>query len=830
MVHDIDEAFTCFQRFKRDFHQYEGQDLNETATRMKILDVIFIEILGWSRTSIEVEVDVGETEADNKHKLLFADYVVESNYNNYVIEAKRKGRYFSIPSGNRRRYSSSGVIQKSNSEYIDQAKKYMMKIGTPFCVLTNGYQFIIIRRPSATQVRDILVFRSLDDIENNFDIFWGIFNPEADGQGKIDAILKVPDEVRQTSAFNKSLYSNISNTDKFPIPKNISMLTLEEHWNRYFGDLTDDKNIDLLEYCYCDPTGEYQNFAGTIKKRLEASSITAIKTLTVQDEFKTKGNFEQQYLENLQKTPGQVYVLLGEVGAGKSTFIQHFYYFDLQPQDREKILWIRINFLDFNDPISHLNAFIDKEIDKVLQSTRYKHLMLEEWDIIKNIYEREERTFISGMPPFMRAKSDIVEEKLWDHLNDIKRNTDLRLLRTFEYIRDKLGMSVCFAFDNIDQKDFDEQKEVLLIAHQRSANYSSTVITAMRHQSYNQIKNKPPFDALVVYTYRIQPPRVKELFIKRLEALNSYPSHYFIYELAATSEMASKTVKIPLAKFVKILSNTLDKDRESVVERFFENLSGGNMRRILEFFTAMIMSGHTQLYQIVDVIEYIANMENTSIPFDEVLDAIAKENNKFYNSQDSKIFNLFKIHDDGFYSHFTIVRILKYLEEQLNSHPDEANAFVEVDDVLDTFSSNFVDKDRLHAVLYPMLDGFLINSNIGARNTFVGTTAVKISEVGRYYINVLLRDWKYIRNVLVDTSITNPAFFHELQKKFKELMGVLNSNAKMRIQYECVEIFTRYLEAMESEDSKFYIKSPYTSLMADLIRDIHASFVRDKKE
>ncbi|UQZ34620.1 hypothetical protein C2I18_14455 [Paenibacillus sp. PK3_47] len=813
-----DEALTSFLEFKEMFSKLKEENINEATTRLKMIDEFFIKVLGWPKEMIEVELEIGDTAQDNSHKKIYADYMAYSDHNQFIIEAKRTGRYFEIPQGRTKNYkSTASIYNDKNKEFIDQAKRYMYKLGTPYCVLTNGYQFIIIRRSFPNMDKDTIVFRDLDEIERDFVLFWAILNPHGDGPGAIDNYLKAPLEIRQIPSLSLRLYDKIRHEDKYILRQHQSIVATETYLNRFFGDLTVDAQIDLLEKCYCDPFGTYKDFASQLKRKIEPLPIAAITPIKGRDElFKTKSNFEKQYLENLQKNPGSVYVLLGEVGAGKSTFLKHFYCFELQDEDRDNIIWIRLDFLDFNKPVGQLNNFISEQILKRLDSTEYNYMKLDEWETIKRIYQKEFHTFKVGMPPSLQKDEDFIEQKIWELSVDYQRDLEFRLKKTIDYISTALNKSVCFVFDNIDQKTIDEQKEVLLIAHERATAYGSTVITAMRFQSFNLIKNKPPYDALQTITYRIQPPNAGKLLEKRLEALEDYPQEQYVYEYG------NKTVKIPISKFVKILKNTLDKSPEQQVEKLFEELSGGNMRRLLIMFKTAILSENTRLYEVLDFINEIKNIDNTALSYDQVLEGIVREDNRYYSSEECNIFNLFNYQSDGFYSHLTNIYILKYLEEC--SHAGEQ--YVDLNDLLERFSSTILDRQKLEIILTPLLNEYLINSDIGGRDSLIGTNAVQISYTGLYYINVLLSNWKYIFNMMVDTSIRDREHFKNLNEYFRRFQSSRNRISKDRLAYGCVTIFLEYLALQETEDLKYFKPKTTTgkSVVDIIIREANASF------
>ena len=59
---------------------------NEAETRLKIIDQVLFQVLGWTHADVNVEERVGE---DGRTK--FADYVLRTGMTAIVVEAKRWG-------------------------------------------------------------------------------------------------------------------------------------------------------------------------------------------------------------------------------------------------------------------------------------------------------------------------------------------------------------------------------------------------------------------------------------------------------------------------------------------------------------------------------------------------------------------------------------------------------------------------------------------------------------------------------------------------------------------------------------------------------------------
>ncbi|MFM9329051.1 hypothetical protein [Paenibacillus mesotrionivorans] len=817
-----DESLKIFLELKKEYIGFSEEDLNETETRLKILDSMLTQVLGWPQSQIKAEVPLGETEADNNHKKLYIDYLLISDHNNFLLEAKKTGASIQLANSTHRTFVRGGVVYNSNKKFLDQAKNYMVKLGTPFSLVTNGHIFIVQRMPIFEHSKNLLVFKSWDDIESKFIDFWNILSPYSNGIEALDLILNTPDELRSPPAYRKKLYDHLQKKDKFPLATSDITLAIEDHLDRFFGDLNSEYLMDL---CYCDPSPDItSSLTDNLRRRLVVEPVSTVQLVSTKTVYGVDGNFGRDYLSTISQE-GTVYVLLGEVGAGKSTFLTHFYLKELDDNIKDQLIWIRINFLNFTDfGLEKLNSFITSEIYKILDS-EYSHLSLTKWEIREAIYEKEVSEFSESLPEPLRQEKSFYIKELYTYIMSLVNSKEEHLEKIFSYIKYKLNKNVCFVFDNIDQRPADQQREVLMIAYNRSKIYKGTVITAMRHQYYYMIKGKPPFDAISVHDYRIQAPKIRDLLEKRLEAFNKFPSKDVIYDLRG------KTIKIPIEKFVRILRNTIQNQDE--VNLFFENISGGNMRRLLEMFKAFVLSENSKIHEIIRIRRIVENVDNVSVDFQYVLDSIVRENQKFYNSEISLIKNLFLYYNDGFYSHFSQIYILYYLQIRSHVQTQTDKGYVDIEDVLQKFSAIFLNEEKLNSLLLPLLNEFLIDSNMGARESLNGTTSIRISEVGEYYINCLLNDWKYISYVLIDTPIRDHEKGTKIWKKYQQSISAENKNFKTHLLQEAVCMFLEYLEESEKEDLKYILSStegkvvPFKPIVPELKKQIVASMKRD---
>jgi hypothetical protein len=150
---------------------YSDKDLNEADTRYKIIDVILEQYLKWPRVKGSVELYVNGNRAD---------YVVYHNSDRpiLIIESKRNGSYFEIPSN----LNISNNFQKIQLEKlltveeikdaVYQVKEYCEDLLCNYAAICNGFVWIIFKVNSTNQKPwkklPAYVIKNLDFFEENY--------------------------------------------------------------------------------------------------------------------------------------------------------------------------------------------------------------------------------------------------------------------------------------------------------------------------------------------------------------------------------------------------------------------------------------------------------------------------------------------------------------------------------------------------------------------------------------------------------------------------------------------------------------------------------------
>lgn len=292
-------------------------DANEAETRLKVIDEIIFTVLGWNKEDLKVEERVSE---DGQTK--FADYILRTLSTAILIEAKRIGTAFSLPS-NRTRLKLGGVLQEGEvGAAIKQARDYCRKKSIPFAVATNGGAWIVypaIRTDQITfEESEAYIFRDLNDIKNRFVDFWEILSRERVIDGNLE------NELLKSSCLTET-FRRLRDTLPEPgyrLGRNALYDYIEPAVTEALTDEALLENIEALDACYVK-TSERLKYDNRLQMHIRDPKPPLGHTT-----IRIRGRKQQQKVETTIDGirclgPQRFIVLLGPVGAGKTTFLHY---------------------------------------------------------------------------------------------------------------------------------------------------------------------------------------------------------------------------------------------------------------------------------------------------------------------------------------------------------------------------------------------------------------------------------------------------------------------------------------------------------------------------
>ncbi|MFZ1296666.1 MAG: hypothetical protein WAT16_01380, partial [Saprospiraceae bacterium] len=505
----IDNAFKQLEKVIEEIKTYDNSIFSEQDSRIKIIDRILIEVLGYRFEDILTEARAG---------IGFLDYkIIIDNLPKLAIEAKKDGLDFNIDqSYSGRAFNLNGPVFKDKTvqEGLDQSIYYSAHNGIELSCLTNGRTWIVFRSNRLGDGKQVLdgkgfVFSTLESVQHEFKLFYELLSPEGISDLRFRALFQ---EVEGAEIRKKDFAKSIKDEYSLKvIPKKQHALDFDRVMNEFFSKLTGDSDPDLLKECFVET--KESKVADKELLRISEDLIRRVHSLeTEQAELLT------EIIEKVRTTNRHEFVILiGSKGAGKSTFIQRFFENVIQQDLREQCIVIRID-LGLSDGnlstiVDWLNTTLLEECERVLYNGKpsfeeiqgmfyfeYDRLRTGNWN---KLYERDKDQF----------KIDFGK-----HIEE-RRET-----RPSEYIKRMIGditksrLKVpCLFFDNTDHYSIEFQETVFQYARSIYEREICLVIVPITDKTSWQLSQQGAIQSFENEVLYLPMPKPKKIIEKRIE-------------------------------------------------------------------------------------------------------------------------------------------------------------------------------------------------------------------------------------------------------------------------------------------------------------------------
>lgn len=380
----------------------------------------------------------------------------------------------------------------------------------------------------------------------------------------------------------------------------------------------------------------------------------------------SKPNAVISRLRNPKELEHKVLLLIGSVGSGKSTFIDHLYEVALPRDVIRTTVWARINMNSAPVSANEIYKWLKIEITEACRNN-YPNEDFDDLDIIRKVFAVEINKFNKGVGRLYENDATTYNLKLAEYIETLQKDDQIVAIAHVRYTCGDRNKLFVIVLDNCDKKTRDEQLLMFEAAQWLQKEFRCLVILPLRDETYDNHRDQPPLDtALKDLVFRIEPPLFQQVLISRvqlaLKELSSTGKEKLRFSLpnGITVEYTRSDQAFFLASIVKSL---LEYDR--FVRRMIVGLSGRNMRRALEIFLEFCNSGHIGEDQIFKIRQ---SEGNYSLPIEQVARVLLRMNRRYYDSDSSYIKNLFASNkDDPVPSFFSRYMILKWLRLHFNS-------------------------------------------------------------------------------------------------------------------------------------------------------------------
>ena len=786
---------------------------SETDTRIKVIDRILKEICGWPETELSRE-DHSESG--------FSDYVLKVRGKGVVVvEAKKESESFRLPKDKTNKtYSLDGVLvtEPPIKEAIYQVQRYCSEYGIRFAVATNGYAWIIfraLREDIPWKKGQSRVFPSLEYIRKNINEFLDLLAYENIDRGSLNE--EFSPSIRASRELHRVI-DRLFNPDR-PLERNRLNSALQPIIKLLFEDIAVQESLDILQNCYIY-TGTLTTVANDLDNILTESipKFLADQGAVPVGTSNSRSGFERVLHNSIIVTKGELFLLLGGIGSGKSTFLRRYLRTTGIKILDEKAMWFVADFLQTPLEISEMEDFVWRAVLTDIRE-RYKDFECERRKCLHEVFENDisavESTLLSDMKKGSHKYNETLSPLLFKWQHDLKGYVP-RLLR---HACIRMGRIPLLFIDNVDQLAPEYQAQIFLLAQRVTRVVGCITVVALREESYYTANVQKTFTAYSSRKFHIASPHFRKMIGFRIE----YAIRMIGTTLQDSLDQTRRQQLEDIRDFFVIVKDAMVVNPN--IGRFIKSICHGNMRFALEMFATFVTSGAADVDKMLRIFRRDQGMYN--IAAHEFVKAIMLGERAFYKEEQSPILNVFNVGAQKNASHFTAWRVLSVLMDHRGESTPEGQGYVDLSKLLFEFEQVFNNEDDFISTINRLVRQHLVETNSRSTESVEGASHVRVTSAGWYYIRYLARTFAYLDLVLQDTPFNDESTVRLLKDSVHQVNNLGdnedNKLERVRTRFLRVSRFLDYLQSEEDAERKEFgldqIESPLANKIMNGIRD-----------
>jgi hypothetical protein len=779
----IDEAYDRFRKVRETLPPDDDRPIadNEACTRVHLIDPLLESVLGWSRDLWVVEPPGGESIDGGGAREGRVDYVLHDKDGVcwLLIEAKKRSTPIVETLGSVRgaevlRLTGPVLSKHCWSIVSRQMSPYLGRYMPCFGVVTTGEQWVgflaKLRAENVTlEACDAIVFRSLEDIDEDFELFYELFSIEGAQRRTLvhqlqpggRGLVRAPHARRVVPPGAERPIDYQSGAGFYE--------DLRLAMDAAFRPLRSDRQA--LAACFVESRESRE--AGSRLERVANELGEVLRNAVEYYPQAVQGEvgLVAGDLAKNQLAPGGGFIarLLGEKSAGKTVFLDRF--FNLQLSARRKdivLLWLDVERLSPFNPDQASRRLLAELVAELFDDVGPS------WEHIREIYRREwnQHLRLVGISE-NEADQTVRQAFVRDRQNAETSAPHDALQRYAAFASKNRKRLVCIVVDNLDHL----QDPGPVIEWAVATHLSTFAMTTIAMEDATLWRLRRGVDQLSDHqadSFWLHRPKVREVLQNRCEYLKQVLSN------TADSSGRTSTVigrrgqwrwSVSADDLVRTVSAVLLENEQTA--RWIGEICNYNLREVLDVCQEVMLSPHVRAERLLTM-QVAQQVSRGRI----LRTLIAPKNEQFRALPTDRVVNIFgfwMLHDFAPLLPGRVLALLREREDDDRNKREPFAGFVGVSELAEIFESAArVPRVATFAVLRHLSTMRVVEPfNPADISLDEADARVKITPRGRLHLEWATAEPTYLRLMAEVDPIVSLESFSELRDQWRSLMDAL---------------------------------------------------------
>ena len=775
----LDDSKKIFDTLLKEWSENIDNIVTEEDARFQVIDRMLTEVLGWNHSEIRTERNTDSG---------YVDYLIYSGgRNRLVLEAKRMSKLL-IDTINPKvgEYKVNGAALASAKDGLKQAKRYCIDTGTGFAVLTTGIEWIgfLAVRTDGTSPKEgkAIVFPNLQSIQAKFAKFYDLFSRESVLNEDYKIVIHQAEGLQIQSVVE--LYTIVDSAQIRLLNKTKIASDLDQIFREFFSSMSGEHDIEMLSRCFVE-TKESREADSSLEK-ITRKLLNKIEVVS-----HGKDNELQKHIKQAVETQrGDFVLIIGNKGAGKSTFIDRFFRLILEKSIRDKCLVLRVDLRDSTGDIETITEWIIKELKDEIEGQLFKQES-PTYEELQGIFYKEYERWKKGEYKYL-YEHDKKEFKIkfGEYIYNLSKDSPLeyviRLLQ--DSVRSRLMMP-CLIFDNADHYPQQFQDAVFQFAQSIFRKVITFVIFPITDRTIWQLSKSGPFQSYDTTKFYLPVPSTKDVLSKRVD----FVKHKIEESNRREEYFLKKGIKLNLQDinaFAVCLEEVFVKT--DFVGRIIGWLANFDIRRSLQITQRIITSPRIS---IDDLVKTFLAGNSLMIPEWDIMRALISGDYTYFNQEENDfILNMFSIKRDRVTSPLIKLSIIVLLQNRELSATTSELSYMSVEDVMNYLEPLGFSRTVVKHYMLTLLQHRLIEPYDPTEDIIYEDLRVKVTSAGKIHYELATNNETYVTQM----ALTTPIRDNLLITKQREIFSTQKLN-----RGHWLRLISNFIKYVLEEDAKF---------------------------